>query len=260
MSVHHEVQWEIEEAMGVPETIISIMKALREGKGEGLHRLTGRYETAYGSTEPVEIQKGLGQGDLLSPVRSKLILAVLQEAMHRLVPGIEFSVKGSRGAPFLIYADDGIILTDSIHTLQLAMEVLWVMTKILGLRMLVKAKKKTAWSGIYYDEEGKESDITGWEVILPDGEKIPQLVGTETYKYLGTYLRTGRARGNSIKDMRKIVAGKAKRIIFAIGRLPGMSQEQLGMTLALGIAGVLGYYARSTPMDMGTCKSIEEAR
>eukprot|EP00965_Chrysotila_dentata_P154662 5110401-Pleurochrysis_carterae.AAC.1 len=39
-----------------------------------------------------------------------------------------------------------------------------------------------------------------------------------------------------------------------------MSQEQLGMTLALGIAGVLGYYARSTPMDMGTCKSIEEAR
>eukprot|EP00965_Chrysotila_dentata_P004066 131585-Pleurochrysis_carterae.AAC.1 len=68
MSVHHEVQWEIEEAVGVPDTIISIMKALREEKGEGLHRLTGRYETAYGSTEQVEIQKGLGQGDLLSPV------------------------------------------------------------------------------------------------------------------------------------------------------------------------------------------------
>eukprot|EP00965_Chrysotila_dentata_P154423 5102508-Pleurochrysis_carterae.AAC.1 len=26
------------------------------------------------------------------------------------------------------------------------------------------------------------------------------------------------------------------------------------------MAGVLGYYARSTPMDMTTCKSIEEAR
>eukprot|EP00965_Chrysotila_dentata_P225342 6194694-Pleurochrysis_carterae.AAC.2 len=260
MSVYHNVQWEIEETMGVSETIISIMKALREGKGKGLHSLTGRYETAYGSTDPVEIQKGLGQGDLLSPVRSKLILAVIQTAMHRLVPGIEFIVKGSRGAPFLIYADDGIILTDSIHTLQLATEVMWVMTKILGLHMQVKAKKKTAWSGIYYDEEGKESDITGWEVVMPDGDKIPQLMGTETYKYLGTYLRTGRARGNSIKDTRKVVAGKAKRIIFAIGRLPGMSQEQMGITLALGIAGVLGYYARSTPMDMGTCKSIEEAR
>eukprot|EP00965_Chrysotila_dentata_P203155 6181547-Pleurochrysis_carterae.AAC.3 len=63
MSVHHEVQWEIEEAMGVPETIISIMKALREGKGEGFHSLTGKYETAYGSTEPVDIQKRLGRGD-----------------------------------------------------------------------------------------------------------------------------------------------------------------------------------------------------
>eukprot|EP00965_Chrysotila_dentata_P249598 6208978-Pleurochrysis_carterae.AAC.3 len=60
--------------------------------------------------------------------------------------------------------------------------------------------------------------------------------------------------------MRKIVAGKAKHIIFATGRLPGMSQEQLGKTLALGVAGVLGHYARSTPMDLGTCKSIEEAR
>eukprot|EP00965_Chrysotila_dentata_P002472 80075-Pleurochrysis_carterae.AAC.1 len=90
------------------------------------------------------------------------------------------------------------------------MEVMWVMTKILGLRMQVKEKKKTAWSGIYYNEEGKESDITGWEVILPDGEKNPQLMGTETYKYPGTHLRTGRARGSSIRDMRKIVAGKAK--------------------------------------------------
>eukprot|EP00965_Chrysotila_dentata_P203154 6181547-Pleurochrysis_carterae.AAC.2 len=141
------------------------------------------------------------------------------------------------------------------------MEVMWVMTKILGLHMQVKGKKKTAWSGIYYNEEGRESDITGWDVVLPDGQKIPQVTGTETYKYLGTHLRPGRARGISIRDMRKIVAEKAKRIIFAIGRLPGMSEEQLGRTLALGIAGVLGYYARSTPtMALGTCKGIEEAR
>eukprot|EP00965_Chrysotila_dentata_P023498 778866-Pleurochrysis_carterae.AAC.1 len=195
MSVNHAVQWEVEAAMGVPETIISIMKALREGKEGGQSGLTGRYETAYGVTKPVEIQKGLGQGDLLSPVRSKLILAVIQRTMQRLVPGIEFNTKGSRVTPFLIYADDGIILTDSIHTLQLALEVVWVMTKILGLNMQIKGKKKTAWSGVYYNEEGQESDITGWEITLPDGTKIPQLKGTETYKYLGTQLRPGRAKG-----------------------------------------------------------------
>eukprot|EP00965_Chrysotila_dentata_P078542 2588258-Pleurochrysis_carterae.AAC.1 len=57
--------------MGVSETVISIMKALREGNGGEHSGLTGRYETAYGITEPVEIRKGLGQGDFLSPVSGK---------------------------------------------------------------------------------------------------------------------------------------------------------------------------------------------
>eukprot|EP00965_Chrysotila_dentata_P050679 1680317-Pleurochrysis_carterae.AAC.1 len=111
--------------MGISETVISIMKALREGDEGRKGGLTGRYETAYGITEPVVIGKGLGQGDLLSPVRSKLILAVIQKAMQQLVPGLEFNTQAARGAPFLIYADDGNILTDSVHTLQLAMEVMW---------------------------------------------------------------------------------------------------------------------------------------
>eukprot|EP00965_Chrysotila_dentata_P132553 4382950-Pleurochrysis_carterae.AAC.1 len=117
------------------------------------------------------------------------------------------------------------------------MEVMWVMTKTLGLRMQVKGKKKTAWSGVYYNEDGHECDITGWEVKLPDGTTIPQLKGTETYKYLGTQLRPGRAKGNSIKQMRKTIADKTKRIIYAIGRLPGLTQKQLGSTLALGMSG-----------------------
>eukprot|EP00965_Chrysotila_dentata_P121569 4019003-Pleurochrysis_carterae.AAC.1 len=126
--------------------------------------------------------------------------------------------------------------------------------------MQIKGKKKTAWSGVYYNEDGQECDITGWEVMLPDGTKIPQLRGTETYKYLGTQLRPGRAKGSSIKQMRKHIAEKSKRIIYAIGRLPGLTQKQLGSTLALGVTGVLGYYARSTPMDLTTCRSKEEAR
>eukprot|EP00965_Chrysotila_dentata_P118054 3902043-Pleurochrysis_carterae.AAC.1 len=60
--------------------------------------------------------------------------------------------------------------------------------------------------------------------------------------------------------MRKTIADKSKRIIYAIGRLAGPTQKQLGSTFALGVAGVLGYYAKSTPLDMTTCKTIEEAR
>eukprot|EP00965_Chrysotila_dentata_P142429 4709003-Pleurochrysis_carterae.AAC.1 len=82
--------------------------------------------------------------------------------------------------------------------------------------MQIKGKKKTAWSGVYYNEEGQESDVSGWEIILPDGTKIPQLKGTETYKYLGTQIRPGRAKGGSVKLMRKVIAEKSKRIIYAI--------------------------------------------
>eukprot|EP00965_Chrysotila_dentata_P086316 2848141-Pleurochrysis_carterae.AAC.1 len=140
------------------------------------------------------------------------------------------------------------------------MEVMWVMTKNLGLNMQIKGKKKTAWSEVYYNEEGQESDITGWEIMLPDGTKIPQLKGTETYKYLDTQLRPGRAKGSSVKQMGKIIAEKSKRLIYAIGRLPGLTHKQLESIMALRVAEILGYYARSTPMDMTTCKSIEEAR
>eukprot|EP00965_Chrysotila_dentata_P173106 5712489-Pleurochrysis_carterae.AAC.1 len=60
--------------------------------------------------------------------------------------------------------------------------------------------------------------------------------------------------------MRRTIAEKSKRIIYAIGRLTGLTQKQLGSTLALGVAGLLVYYARSTPVDRTTCNSIEEAR
>eukprot|EP00965_Chrysotila_dentata_P078986 2604930-Pleurochrysis_carterae.AAC.3 len=67
--------------------------------------------------------------------------------------------------------------------------------------MQITGKKKTAWSGVYYNEEGKENDIAGREVVLPDGKKVPQLLGAETYKYLGTQLRPGRASGRHKEEL-----------------------------------------------------------
>eukprot|EP00965_Chrysotila_dentata_P174810 5771072-Pleurochrysis_carterae.AAC.1 len=65
--------------------------------------------------------------------------------------------------------------------------------------MQIKGKKKTAWSGVFYDEQGQESDITGWEVMLPDGTKIPQLTGTETYRYFGHTTKDGESEGKFSK-------------------------------------------------------------
>jgi hypothetical protein len=39
--------------------------------------------------------------------------------------------------------------------------------------------------------DGTERDVTGWEMVMPDGSTIPQHEGDDKYKYLGTELTTG---------------------------------------------------------------------
>ena len=51
MSVVHEVQWKVEEWAGVPPDVTTVMRALREGLGEELPSLQGRYETGYGLSD-----------------------------------------------------------------------------------------------------------------------------------------------------------------------------------------------------------------
>eukprot|EP00965_Chrysotila_dentata_P181786 6001098-Pleurochrysis_carterae.AAC.1 len=129
-----------------------------------------------------------------------------------------------------------------------------------------QASQGIAWRNVCHHvsgtEENSEVHATRVRRMSPSFQQKRhyRMGGTETYKYLGTQLRLGRAKGSSIKQMRKTIADTSKRIIYAKGRLPGLTQKQLGSTLAVGVAGVLGYYARSTPMDLTTCKSIEEAR
>ena len=46
----------------------------------------------------------------------------------------------------------------------------------MGLELQVKDKKKTAWSGVYW-EGAQEKDVTGYEVRLPCGMVVPAAAG-----------------------------------------------------------------------------------
>ena len=99
----------------------------RTGKGEweGAEvTLVGRYETAYGLTDPVEILKGLGQGDLASPARSKPLLALIAGTVDRVCAGARVARSEAR-LGVLFFADDGMLLTDDVQTLQRAFEAVW---------------------------------------------------------------------------------------------------------------------------------------
>ena len=76
-------------------------------------------------------------------------------------------------------ADDGCFLCDD---LQLAIDTAWIICKVMGLELQVKDKKKTAWSGVYW-EGAQEKDVTNYEVRLPCGMVVPQLLGGEQAAY-----------------------------------------------------------------------------
>ena len=135
----------------------------------------------------------------------------------------------------LCFADDAILLAESVHALQLAFECTWLVSTILGLKMQVKRKKKTCWAATYW-EDGVEKDINGWDMILPDGTTIPQLVGDETYKYLGTEMRAGWADGKGQKECREKVVRKCRQLIGLIGRTPIATHEQMNRVMSLAIS------------------------
>ena len=58
--------------------------------------------------------------------------------MLRTVPGIRFD-DIQTGTPFLVYADDGMLLADSANTLQRAVDVLWMVSTAIGLNVFIKA-------------------------------------------------------------------------------------------------------------------------
>ena len=259
MSVANDVAWAVERRAGVAPAAIQVIQALREGVASmGVPGLSGRYETAYGLTRRVRIGKGLGQGDLSSPVRSKLVLAVMQQAVSRLVRGFKFAGVRER-VPIFLYADDGCYLTDDLASLQLAFDTAWVVTKLMGLKFMVKGKAKSAWSGVYWSG-AEEKDVEGYELKLPCGMVVPQLQGKEFYKYLGTELPTGWAEGKNQETARAKVRTQCRRLLWMIGSVPVLTDEQMGKAMSLAVAGTIGFYGRATAVTWGDCKAIEEAR
>ena len=112
------------------------------------------------------------------------MLAVMQRTISKLCKGFEFAAAGE-SVPQLVYADDGLFLSNDIATMQLALECAWLVTKICGNSLQVKKKKKSAWSATYW-ENNEERDVEGY--VRNEDER---------YKYLGTELRTGKATTQS---------------------------------------------------------------
>ena len=193
----------------------------------------------------------MGQGDILSPARAKLVMGVVQRALARMLPGVSLDAV-QPGAPFLVYADDGMLLADSPNTLQHAYDAIWMTAAALGLDITVKGKKKTAWAGVWY-QGGIPRDCEGWEMRLPDGKGIngegtlvPQLTAGDEYKYLGTELPTGWKGSRTQSTTRCKMVRACKNVIRDVGSLQ-LAPDTLDRAMNLAVAGIVGSYGTAGP-------------
>ena len=98
---------------------------------------------------------------------------------------------------------------------------------------------------------GRQQDVTGVVVHLPNGDVVPQLTGGEEYTHLGVEEGT-EWRGRHAAVRAKVVE-HCTRVVGMIWRVHGLSMEQVQMAIAMAIEGTLG--GQSTSMVRRVRKS-----
>ena len=252
MSVCREVQRHAEEWAGVRPEVTDVMAALQTG-------IRGRCDTAHGMCPLFNIMRGIMQGCICSPARSLLQLRFMQELVAEAVRGYRFR---EGGVPMVFYCDDGAYMAETLAGLQMAFDACWVAARVAGLDVRAKPEEavtrrgtKTAWMGCYYDERGREREITGYTMRFPTGEEIPQV---SQYTHLGVSIQVGwKARH---EEAREHVARRCTQLVKMIGKIDMLGPNQMVAAMDLAIGGVIGYTGRSTPIDYDTCKRIEAER
>ena len=241
MSIVREVVQRVEKQLGVEEGAGKVMAALHAG-------LIGKYETRYGLTKGGGVWKGIGQGCVLGPSRSKNVLKLMQVAVHMLAEGTH--MWGGEGAiPQVFFADDGAMTTDMLMGLQVAADVCWAVAAMCDQPIGIKEDgSKTAWA-----VGGTGGREIRYELRLPDGRIVPLLnkMAKPQYKHLGSWAMVE----GGVSVQQKAVQSKMTGLTTAIGTLR-MDKKHTCKVLAVVVEGVLGFYGRSTSLGWQGAEKI----
>ena len=112
-----------------------------------------------------------------------------------------------------------------------------------------------------YWEEGVEKEVSGWTMRLPDGREFTERSRSAQGTNTSGGLRPADGEDDTMRLWRQSNASAVKcQLIRLIDRVPILGPEQLRRAMGLAISGILGFYARSTPIPWSTCKEIEAVR
>eukprot|EP00900_Chrysochromulina_parva_P001708 jgi/Chrpa1/11538/Chrysochromulina_OHIO_Genome00019369-RA len=229
---------------GVPEQAIRALRGLVENWKHGVAQ--GRYETAFGATDPFPILRGFLQGAQGSPEACKLMMDTIAQALELKVSGYTaFAPDGAGGEMgTLIFVDDAANATGDAFFLH-RVTLFWsIWSRITDCQLNIKGNNKTVVQSLEY-KRGKDGTLIPVETrqrfyisAVSAGDLprlIPNLLVTEHYLYCGMATRMdGRHNEIGLSTLRsKLAACGAQATTAPTSR-----------RLALGCAG-LGIYGNA---------------
>ena len=189
---------------GLPPAVSSALRGLTDSLKHGV--VSGRYETAFGSTDEFDILRGFLQGSLSAPEMCKLMMNTLAEALELKIVGYNSFTPDGGGSYLtqLIFVDDAANVTGS-GDMMVRVALLWsCWCRITGCQMNVEKLKKTVSSGLVWgrSKDGRLRPVTSKQRIficgLMDGD--PARAKSPTWRsisFISTWVSGRRSTANT---------------------------------------------------------------
>ena len=136
--------------------------------------------TPFGATKTFTLQRGVRQGDGLSPILFNIAINPILERIQQIKLGYKFSNNNQIQIPLLAYADDIILITENAKDMNIIFKIFKSMTDTYGLRINNLKSKYTSIEDIQPIEYTNHSN---------QKTKIQTLSKDEAYKFLGIYIK-----------------------------------------------------------------------
>ena len=112
--------------------------------------------------------------------------------------------------------------------------------------------KKTAYTAVCWEgRKERQLDMDMWLPGPNGGMRIPRVDG---YKHLGYKVRGGWMGG--LDAERQHTVANAKGFIYMTMNMPMLAYQELGRIASMGMAGIIGFRGRGTPLRYADCDEI----